>query len=174
VRVHHSYIHDGFTNGSGNGGFTNVRLFFSLYKKFFNLLYNLVYFSIPRLVFSSNVFREESCSLNWESLSRHLFIWRYNFHSLFYKPSKLDDKLPLTFSMFKQVGISSGIIIDSLYHSKTIYYLHRAEFYSIGIVEGNKSKYILNAALPALGESILSQLFFVRTLITINKLVALR
>ena len=64
MRVHHTYIHDGFTNGAGNGGFTNVRLFFSLYKKFFNLLYNLVYFSIPRLVFSSNVFREESCSLN--------------------------------------------------------------------------------------------------------------
>jgi hypothetical protein len=138
------------------------------------LLYSITYFNMPKLLFSSNVFREETCSLNWESLSSYIFIWRYNFHSLFYKPSKLDDKLPLTFLLFKQSGISSGVVIDSLYHAKTIYYLHRAEFYSIGLVEGNKSKYALNAALPALGENILSQLFFIRTMLTINKLVTLK
>jgi hypothetical protein len=149
-------------------------MFFSLYKKFFYLLYNLIYFNIPKLLFTSNIFREEACSLNWSNLSHHLFIWRYNFHSLFYKPSKLDDQLPLTFTLFRQIGISSSIVIDTLYHAKTIYYLHRAEFYSIGLVEGNKSKYTLNAALPALGENILSQLFFIRALITIKKLINLK
>jgi hypothetical protein len=64
LKVHHTYIHDGFINGSGNGGFSNVRLFFSLYKKFFNLLYSITYFNMPKLLFSSNVFREETCSLN--------------------------------------------------------------------------------------------------------------
>jgi hypothetical protein len=174
MRVHHTYIHDGFTNRSGNGGFTNVKLFFSLYKNFFNLLYSLTYFNVSKLIFSSNVFREEACALNWEHLSEQLFIWRYNYHSLFYKPSKLDDKLPTTFLLFKQAGINSGIVIDSLYHAKTIYYLHRAEFYSLGLVEGNKSKYVLNASLPALSENILSQLFFIRTLLLINKLVSIK
>lgn len=174
LRIHHSYKINGLLNGSGNGGFNNVKTFYSLYSRFFNILYTLVHFNIQRLVFSNNIFREEACALNWESLSQHLFIWKYNYHSLFYKPSKLDDKLPQTFSLFKQAGITSSIVIDSSYHSKTIYYLHRAEFYSIGVTEGNKSKYLLNTTLPALGESILTQLFFVRIIAIMGRLASFR
>ena len=170
-RPHHTFNIDGYINSGENGGFSNIKLFYSAYRKFYSLLYTIIYFNIPSLIFSNAIFREESCSLNWEHLSKHLFIWKYNYHSLFYKPSKLDDRLPMVFSLFKQSGIVSSIIIDSLYHSKTIYYLHRHDIYSIGFVEGNKPKHVLNSSLPALGDTLLSQLFFIRSFITLKKIV---
>lgn len=171
-RPHHTFNVDGYINSGENGGFSNVRLFYAAYRKFYSLLYTMIYFNVPSLIFSNAIFREEACSLNWEHLSKHLFIWKYNYHSLFYKPSKLDDRLPMIFSLFKQSGIVSSLIIDSLYHSKTIYYLHRHNIYSIGFVEGNKPKHVLNSSLPALGDTLLSQLFFIRSFVTLKKIVS--
>ena len=171
-RPHHTFNIDGYINSGENGGFSNVKLFYSAYKKFYYLIYTMLYFNVPYLIFSNAIFREESCSLNWEQLSSHLFIWKYNYHTLFYRPSKLDDRLPMVFSLFKQSGITASLIIDSLYHSKTIYYLHRHNIYSVGFVEGNKPKHIVNSSLPALGDTLLSQLFFVRSFITLKKIVA--
>ena len=172
--IHHSHLRDGLTNSWGNGGFSCAKSFFSLYKKFFNLIYSILHYNIPKLIFSNNIFREECCALNWASLSSHLFIWRYNYHSLFYKPSKLQDSLLTAFYMLRQAGITSGIVVDTLYHSKTIYYLHRTNFYSVGLVDAGKSKYTLNAALPALGENLASQLFFIRSIMFINRLVKMK
>lgn len=171
-RPHHTFNIDGYINSGENGGFSNVKLFYSAYKKFYYLIYTMLYFNVPYLIFSNAIFREESCSLNWEQLSSHLFIWKYNYHTLFYRPSKLDDRLPMVFSLFKQSGITASLVIDSLYHSKTIYYLHRHNIYSVGFVEGNKPKHIVNSSLPALGDTLLSQLFFVRSFITLKKIVA--
>lgn len=171
-RPHHTFNVDGYINSGENGGFSNVRLFYAAYRKFYSLLYTMIHFNVPSLIFSNAIFREEACSLNWEHLSNHLFIWKYNYHSLFYKPSKLDDRLPMIFSLFKQSGIVSSLIIDSLYHSKTIYYLHRHNIYSIGFVEGNKPKHVLNSSLPALGDTLLSQLFFIRSFVTLKKIVS--
>ena len=172
--IHHSHLRDGLTNSWGNGGFSCPKSFFKLYRKFFGLVYSIIYYNIPKLIFTNNIFREESCALNWSSLSSHLFIWRYNYHSLFYKPSKLQDSLLTAFYMLRQAGITSGIVVDTLYHSKTIYYLHRTNFYSVGLVDAGKSKYTLNAALPALGENLASQLFFLRSIIFINRLVKMK
>jgi len=112
--------------------------------------------------------------MNWENLKKYAFIFKYNYYPIFFKPSKLDDSLPLIFRLFKQSGIISTLIVDSLYHTKTIYYLHRFEFYTIGLIEGNKPKYTLNTSLPALGDSLLSQLFFIRSILVINKLMFLK
>jgi hypothetical protein len=172
-RPHHTFHMEGYINSGENGGFSNIKLFFSAYRKFYNLLFTLIHFNVSSLIFSNAIFREEACSLNWEHLSSHLFIWKYNYHTLFYNPSKLDDRLPMIFSLFKQSGVTSSVIIDSLYHSKTIYYLHRYNIYSIGFVEGNKPKYMLNSSLPALGDTLLSQLFFIRSFITLKKLCTL-
>jgi len=169
LKVHHSYIHDGLLNSNGNGGFTNLKLFFSLYKKFIYMLYHLFYYNITNLIFSSNIFKEETCSLNWSNLSDKLFIWKYNYYSIFYRQTKLDDRLPSVFNIFKSSGISSSIIVDTLYHNKTIYYLRRSQFYTLGLVEGNNTKYIVDASLPALSESILTQLFFIRTILYLKK-----
>ena len=171
IRVHHTYNHDGIFNGSGNLGFTSVRSLFTLYKKFFYLMYSIIYYGISKLIFANNIFREESNALNWDHLSHHLFIWKYNYNSIFYKPSKLEDKLSTLFLLFKQVGITSGIVVDTLYHSKTIYYLHRFNFYSIGLVDAGKSKYTLNVSLPSLGENLTAHLFFVRSIVLLNKTI---
>lgn len=173
-KVHHTYNIDGLISSSNNAGFNNIKSFLNSYKKFFNLIYYITYFKLPTIMFSNNIFREEVCSINWAHLSNHLFIWKYNYYSIFFKPSKLKDSLVYTFTLFKQARISSSIVTDTQYHNKTIYYLHRYNFYSIGISDAGKSKYILNSSLPALGESITSQLFFIRMLTLINKIVVTR
>jgi hypothetical protein len=174
MNPHHTFKSDGYLSSSSNGGFSNIKLFFIAYKSFFYLLHSVLYFNVPKLVFTNNLFREEACSLNWEFLGRNTFIFKYNYHSIFFRPSKLDDKLPLLFRLFKQSGVISAFIIDSLYHSKTIYYLHRFDFYTIGLVEGNKPKYTLNTALPSLGDNIMGQLFFIRTMLLMRKLILLK
>ena len=174
ISPHHTFRSDGYLSASSNGGFSDIKLFFNAYKSFFYLLYSVLYFNVPKLIFTNNIFREEACSINWEHLSRNTFIFRYNYHSIFFRPSKLDDKLPLLFRLFKQSGIASAFIIDSLYHSKNIYYLHRFNFYTIGFVEGNKPKYTLNTALPSLGDSVTGQLFFIRSLLLIRRITSFK
>jgi hypothetical protein len=167
---HHTFYKDGYISSASNGGFSNIKLFFIAYKNFFRLVSFMIYFKVPKLLFTNNMFREEACAINWEHLTKHPFMYKYNYHPIFYKPSKLDDRLPLVFRLFKQSGIVSALVIDSLYHAKTAYYLHRFNFYSVGFVEANKPKYILNSSIPALGDSILSQLFFVRTMLLLKRI----
>jgi hypothetical protein len=174
IKPHHTFIIDGYVNSGENGGFSNIRLFFNAYKRFYLLLQTLIYHDISKLVFSGPLFKDESCALNWQSLSSYLFIWKYNYYSIFYRPSKLDDRLPIIFSLFKQAGITSSLVSDTLYHAKTVYYLHRYNIYSIGFVEGNKPKHALNVSLPALGDSILSQLFFIRSILVLKRLMFLK
>lgn len=174
LKPHHTFVIDGYINSGENGGFSNIRLFFNAYKRFYLLLQTLIYHNISKLVFTGPFFKDESCAMNWQSLSSYLFIWKYNYYSIFYRPSKLDDRLPMIFSLFKQAGITSSLISDTLYHSKTVYYLHRYNIYSIGFVEGNKPKHVLNVSLPALGDNILSQLFFIRSILILKRLISLK
>ena len=60
-------------------------------------------------------------------------------------------------------------MVDVLYHTKTIYYLRRTSFYSIGLVPTIYNAYTVDLALPTAYESIFTQIFFIRFLMRIKQ-----
>ena len=173
--VHGSFTRVGFANTTGNGGFININKFKQYYTKFFNLAYYILYYKLRFLMFSTPAFKEETCSINWLNTSYYTFIWRYNFYSIFYQPLKMHEFLPTVFRNIYLNGINIGWVSDSIYHRRTLYYLHRASFYTVGTTGLNQSKYTLNAALPTMGDTVSGQLFFIRlTLLLLYSLEHMR
>ena len=62
-----------------------------------------------------------------------------------------------------------GLVIDVLYHSKTIYYLRRTGFYTLGLVPINYNANTLDFAIPVSSDSLLSQVFLIRFLSIIKQ-----
>lgn len=82
--------------------------------------------------------------------------------SIFFQPNKLNDKFPKIFKFLRINGFHTAIVYDTNYHKKTVYYLQRLSFFSIGIVPANLPKYTLNVSLPTLNDSLLMHLFTIR------------
>ena len=96
-------------------------------------------------------------------------MWRYTRPFLVYKSNKINNYGNFVFRNLRTLGMSIGIVTDVLYHTKTIYYLKRCEFYSIGLVPLIYSAYTVDFALPTAYESLFTQIFFIRFLIQVKK-----
>lgn len=158
-------------SSSGSGGFTSVRLLLNTYNSFNTLLFNVLYFNMKVLSFGNSVFRQEICALNWDYLTPYLYLHKFNKLSIFFQPNRLNDKFPKIFRFFKTNGFHASIVYDSNYHKRTVYYLQRLSFYSIGIIPANMPKYTLNVSLPTLNDSLLMHLFMMRLFLRVNQSV---
>jgi hypothetical protein len=72
--------------------------------------------------------------------------------------------------MLKLRNFNIALVVDVLYHNKTVYYLHRNSFYTIGLVPVNYSSHLVNFAVPTSTENLQTQLFFIRFFIQIKKI----
>jgi hypothetical protein len=97
------------------------------------------------------------------------YVWRYVRPFLVFKPNKITNHAEFVFKRLRLLGMSVGLVTDVLYHSKTIYYLRRSSFYSIGLVPSIYHINTVDFAIPTTYESILTQVFFVRFLIRIRQ-----
>lgn len=144
---------------SGSGSFTSIKMLYGIYKNFNKLVYNLLYYDLKILSFGNSVFRQELLALNWNCLSYYYSVFKLNNNSIFFQPNKLNDKFPKIFKFFKINGFYTAIVYDANYHKRTIYYLQRLSFFSVGIVPANLPKYTLNVSLPSLNDTLLMHLF---------------
>jgi len=151
------------------GNFTSLRLLFNVYDNLHSLLFNVLYSDIKLLSFGSSAFRQEIAALNWGYLSSYTSVFRLNNLSIFFRPNKLNDKFPKAFKFLRINGFHTSIVYDPNYHKRTIYYLQRLSFFSIGIVPANLPKYTLNVSLPTLNDTLLSHLFMLRLFMSISK-----
>lgn len=85
-----------------------------------------------------------------------------------FKYPKITNHGTYVFQTLKNLGFSVGIVSDVLYHNKTIYYLQRLNFYSIGLVPVNYSLHTVNFAIPTANDNLFSQAFFVRLLLRVR------
>ena len=86
-----------------------------------------------------------------------------------FKPLKIFNAGEYIFNRLKLSGFNIAFIVDVLYHNKTIYYLHRHNFYTIGVVPITYNLNTVNFAIPTATESLFTQLFFVRFFIKVRK-----
>ena len=121
------------------------------------------------LIFSPSFFKNESLSLNWNVLSKFSSTWRYIKPFLVYKLNTITDSGELIFRKLKFLGFNLGCVTDVLYHSKTIYYLKRLNFYTFGLVPTLYNSKTLDFAIPTTNDNLVTQLFFIRFLIVVKQ-----
>jgi len=133
------------------------------------LFFNLFFYKIDILAFGSSFFKTELLALNWQSMNKFKFMWRYTRPILTLKSNKITIYGDFIFNRLSLLGMRFGLVVDVLYHSKTIYYLRRAGFYTVGLVPVNHNANTLDFAIPASSDSLLTQVFLLRFLTTIKQ-----
>ena len=166
-------IHNSFNNvciysGSGGINIISLRKLLSVWSKAFNVIFNLNFFNIKVFTFGSSFFKTEINMLNWSKITPQTNLWRYVrlFFTLY--NTKIDFRNYKLFFLIKRLGITTSIITDINYHSKTLFYLHKLHFYTIGVVPLNMNKNSVNLAIPLMGDNLLTNLLFIRFIFYIN------
>jgi len=161
--------HASFTQfylGYRRGGLAvlNVSRLYSRWKEVYYLLFNLFYYELDLLTFSSSFFKHEVLALNWQFMAQYKFMWRYTQPFLTLRSTKINIYGDFVFYRLNLLGLNVALVTDVLYHAKTIYYLHRARFYTVGLVPVNYNLNTVDFAIPSASDSILGQVFFLRFL----------
>lgn len=162
---HHTFRSFYLTHMKGGLVIITLTKLFQRWKICYLLLFNLYYHKISVLTFSPSFFKKEVLALNWSFHKNFQFMWRYTRPFLVHKPNKITNHGDFVFRKLRSLGLSIGVVTDVLYHTKTIYYLRRNSFYSIGLVPTIYNAYTVDFAIPTAYESIFTQIFFVRFLI---------
>ena len=166
---HHTFQSFYLTHSKGGLTIITLSKLFQCWKNCYFLLYNLYYYKSNALTFSPSFFKTEVLALNWVFHKRFQFMWRYTRPFLVHKSNKITNHGDFVFRNLRHLGLSVGIVTDVLYHIKTIYYLRRTAFFSIGLVPTIYNAYTVDFALPTAYESIFTQIFFIRFLIRIKQ-----
>ena len=162
---HHTFRTSYLTHSKGGLTVITLPKLFQRWKSCYFLLHNLYYHNVKVLTFSPSFFKKEVLALNWTFHKQFQFMWRYTRPFLVHKPNKITNHGDFVFRSLRALGLSVGIVTDVLYHTKTIYYLKRTTFYSIGLVPTIYNAYTVDFALPTAYESMFTQIFFVRFLV---------
>lgn len=153
-----------FYMGHRRGGLVilNTRKLFTRWKDIYHLLFNLFFYKLDMLLFGSSFFKSELLALNWQNMEKFKFMWRYTRPFLTLKSNKITTYGDFVFSRIGSLGFRLSLLVDVLYHNKTIYYLHRSGFYTMGLVPVNYNMNSVNFAIPTSSDSLMAQIFFIR------------
>lgn len=168
-KIHATFASFFIRHVAGGTSVVSIRKLFVRWKDAYLLLFNLFYYKIDLLVFGTSVFKNELLGLNWDVFSRLKVSWRYTRPFLFHRSNKIDRLGDWLFKRIRIFGVNSAFVLDVFYHKKTIHYLHRAGFYTIGAVPTTAHIRSVNFALPTSLDSGLTQLFFLRFTLVVKK-----
>jgi len=169
VIPHFSFRHFYIAHTAGGLSVLNVRKLFTRWKDSYFLLFNLFYYKVETLSFATSFFQNEVLAMNWQVLKQFRFIWRYTKPFLFLKSTKINNFGDFIFYRLNLLGLRVAWLTDVAYHNKSLYYLHRAGFYTIALTPTNYNAYSVNFAVPTAYDSIFTQLFFVRFTLSIQQ-----
>ncbi len=144
------------------------------WKDSYDLLYNIFYYNFNPLVFSSNLFKNETLALNWNYNIFDINLWRYYFPFFIFKLSNFNKKTDFFFDKIFSKGINFFLITDCQFHYKNLHYINKKNFYSIGLVNINLDPWLVTYPIISFFENFLTQLFFFKLLIFIEKKVLLQ
>ena len=148
--------------------------FLTRWKESYDLLYNIFYYNFNPLIFSSSLFKNETLALNWNYNIFDINIWRYYFPFFIFKLSNFNKKTDFFFDKIASRGVNFFLITDCQYHYKNLHYISKKNFYSIGLVNINLDPWLVSYPIITFFENFLTQLFFFKLLIFIEKKVLLQ
>jgi hypothetical protein len=166
--IHHSfrnYYH--FT--SSNLSFVNLSKIFILWNNILLFITNVFFFRIDYLVFSNTYFKYETLALNWSTTKYFRYIWKYSTFFIFFLNNKTTFSTESFFRSLISNNLRLSFVVDLHYHRKSLFYLNKFKFISVGPVPLSSNLYILSLALPVSSNSTFSNLFFFRFLLKIKK-----
>jgi len=168
-RLHPSHKFTFLSNKELNISTFNLVKLNQKWTDIYHLLYNLSFYKIPVLSFSTPTFQSELLSLNWSLNSKIRTYWKYISPSFYSARNKVISSEFLIFNYLNKQGFYLAFIFDVTYHKNTTFLLHRNNFFTLGLVPVQTSLYTVNFALPISNESPFLHLFFVRLLTHIKK-----
>lgn len=169
LSIHYSF-NSYFHYVSPTLNFINLRKIFMLWSNILSFITNVFFFKIDYLVFSNTYFKYETLVLNWLTSKHFRYIWKYSSPFIFFLNNKTTFYTESFFRFLINKNIRLAFLIDLHYHSKSLFYLNKFKFISIGPVPLSANLYLLSLALPVSSNSVLSNLFFFRLLLKIKKL----
>lgn len=166
---HFSFVSLYYFNKQANVGYFNFKKVFNVWMTLLSFLLNLFFYKIEYLFFSSSYFRYENLALNWSTNKNLKQIWRYTDPFLFFLNNKTTLKNDSYFYTLKKKRLNVAIVVDLYYHKRTLHYLNRYKFFTLGPVPVSSNFYSLNIAFPVSANSLFSNLFFIRLLFKLRK-----
>jgi len=171
LETHFSFNSLYYFNRQANVGTFNTRKLFNVWFNILEFMKNVFFYKISYLFFSSNYFRYESLSLNWNNTKLLKNLWRYTHPFLFFLNNKTSLNNDIYFrSLHKRVA-KVCFLVDIQYHKGTIHYMHKFKFVTIGPVPISSNFYTLTLSLPVSNNLFFSNLYFVRLVLKMNKMV---
>lgn len=147
----------------------NYRFLLSRWLVSYDFLFNLSYFNITKLFFTSLIFKRQNLALNWETNNWTIKLWTaFNTYFIFKTPS-YSPKLDHFFRQLSVRRLSCAVVSDVVYHAKNIFYLKRNDFYVIGLLNITENPYILDYPIIANFENHLLQHFFLKFIVFIDR-----
>ena len=166
---HFSFIALYHFNKQSNVGYFNFKKVFNVWMTLLSFLLNLFFYNIEYLFFSSSYFKYENLALNW-SINKNLKqIWRYTNPFLFFLNNKTTLQNNNYFYLLKKKHFNVAVVVDLYYHKRTLHYLNRYKFLTLGPVPLSSNFYSLNITFPVSANSLFSNLFFIRLLFKLRK-----
>lgn len=148
--------------------------FFNRWKDCYDLIYNVFYYNFNPLIFSTALFKNETLALNWNYNIFDIHLWRYYFPFFIFKLSSFNRKTDFFFNKLIEKRINFFLITDCHFHYKNLHYINKKKLYSIGLVNVNLNPWVVTYPILTFFENFLTQAFFFKLLIFIEKKVLMR
>lgn len=152
----------------------NIKKFLFRWNNSFNLLYNIFFYDLNPLFYSSPLFRNETIGLNWYHHKWNYSFWKYHYSFFIFKTNKFTKKTNYFYEKIKDLEINFFILTDCLYHFKNIFYFSNFQFYTIGLIPSSINPWIVSYPIISFFDNYLIQLFFLKLIIFLNKQAILK
>lgn len=172
LETHFSFNSLYYFNKQANVGTFNTRKLFNVWFNILEFMKNIFFYRINYLFFSSNYFRYESLSLNWNNIKFIKNLWRYTHPFLFFLNNKTTLNNDLHFKSLHKEVAKVSFLVDIQYHKGTLHYMNKYKFVTIGPVPISSNFYTLTLSLPVSNNLLFSILYFVRLVLKMNKIVS--
>ena len=142
---------------------------FISWKNYHYLLFNIFFYNIKVLTFSNSFFIKETNSLNFFLNKANFLNFRHINPFIFFKLGQIIDYGDTLFRKLRYGGVSTSLVVDTIQHAKTLYYLRGNKFFNIGLVTPSSYSKYLDVYLPVGSNSLFTQLFVMRYFLILKK-----
>lgn len=169
IKVNHTFSAIFFFDNNSNAGLFNLSKISSVWTNLSTFISNLFYYNEGHLTFSNPYLKYEVLSLNWFALGNLKNIWRFTNRFTFFLNSETSLENHYFFKYLLALNYKIVFLVDINYHRKTVHYLLKNKFISVGPVPISDNFYLLTVSLPVSSNSVFSNLFFIRLVLKIRK-----
>lgn len=149
----------------------NSAKFLARWKTSYDLLFNIFYYNLNPLLFSSPSFKKQTLALNWNYNNWSVDLWKYYAPFFVFQPNRYDKKINFFFSKLKTLNANFFIVTDCFYHYKNLFYFKKNDYYTVGLINVNNNPWLVSYPIISFFDNFLIQLFFFKLIIYIQKQV---